>query len=235
MEPMVTQLDWKQRYSEGEYSATADALFDAARVLAASDLFTERPVSGGCRVDPGNDGDRWRRLLISEMLFAFAVEASLKSFILADKPRPSRDIDKKIKEQWEIAYMKADRDLPEFYHLVESAESEEPLKTLYREIGEATERENNERKEALDPHGKHDLVALADAAKLQDIGNNEREYLRALSEAVVLGRYPEFRRPKQIRNLELVFSWIETKNAIENAIRKRFKQIAFAGYRARSG
>lgn len=87
MEP--EKLNWKTLRSPGEFWETGNALCDASEVMQRSRSYAKKVKLGGIR-RPENEGAVWRRGLISNMLFAFAVEAWCKGLVFASPDQELR-------------------------------------------------------------------------------------------------------------------------------------------------
>ena len=166
----------------------------------------------------------WRRRLIAEMLYAFAVEDWLKGLLVGSYERASEKRRRKIDAEISKLTYPAARDDREYILQILEAMKVEPVRSeIERHDRERTD-EVIARREAALEHMSHNLTALAQAAGVK-LGKDERRYLAALSIVNQIGRYPALAKSSSSWNLDPIVGSENLKKKLNAAIRARYEKV----------
>jgi hypothetical protein len=167
---------------------------------------------------------QWRRNLISEMLYAFAVEDWLKGILVASLHRESRQTYRRINAMIQERVDSAG-DLDEHYtHRIIDAMGHEDISAEIARHDAQQATENDERVRAIVDHLKHNLSILAEVGGM-NLTPQLRAHLDALMVINQLGRYPALVSEKPIPDLEPFVNNGDARAVLNRAVRERYDEL----------
>lgn len=173
--------------------------------------------------NPSNGLYVYRRKLVVDMLYAFAVENWLKGLLVASYDRMSssrrKAIDKMLEDMTDLGGRFDEQYMDLLFKALNSSQVTAEMELYNQERS----LEDLDRFQALKPHMSHFLERLANAAGLR-IDQEMQAYLNALSDIAQVGRYPAHSK-KEVGNLEPFLANEKLKRQLGELIFERYHAV----------